>query len=49
VLLAAALPAGAADVVDGGHDWPTWLRLWNLFLDRFALRPGLAFPRTRGV
>ena len=33
-LLAAALPPGAVDVVDGGHDWPAWLRLWERFLDR---------------
>ena len=36
-LLAAALPAGSVDVIDGGHDWPTWSRLWENFLDlRFA-------------
>jgi pimeloyl-ACP methyl ester carboxylesterase len=32
-LLAAALPAGAVDVIAGGHDWPTWSRLWENFLD----------------
>lgn len=32
-LLAATLPAGAVDVIDGGHDWPTWVRLWENFLD----------------
>jgi pimeloyl-ACP methyl ester carboxylesterase len=36
-LLAAALPAGSVDVIDGGHDWSTWSRLWENFLDsRFA-------------
>jgi pimeloyl-ACP methyl ester carboxylesterase len=36
-VLAAALPAGDVDRVDGGHDWPTWRRLWDNFLDaRFA-------------
>ncbi len=35
-LLADALPEGASDIVDGGHDWSTWLSLWELFLDRFA-------------
>jgi pimeloyl-ACP methyl ester carboxylesterase len=36
-LLAAALPADSVDVIDGGHDWPTWSRLWENFLDsRFA-------------
>jgi pimeloyl-ACP methyl ester carboxylesterase len=32
-LLAAELPAGAVDVIPGGHDWPTWSRLWENFLD----------------
>jgi pimeloyl-ACP methyl ester carboxylesterase len=32
-LLAAALPAGSVDVIDGGHDWPTWALLWENFLD----------------
>ena len=36
-VLAAALPAADVDRVDGGHDWPTWRRLWDNFLDaRFA-------------
>ena len=32
-LLADSLPAGAVDVIEGGHDWPTWSRLWENFLD----------------
>jgi pimeloyl-ACP methyl ester carboxylesterase len=32
-LLAATLPADAVDVIPGGHDWPTWSRLWENFLD----------------
>jgi pimeloyl-ACP methyl ester carboxylesterase len=36
-LMAEALPAGAVDVVPGGHDWRTWTVLWENFLDsRFA-------------
>jgi hypothetical protein len=36
-LLAAALPADAVDVIAGGHEWPTWVGLWENFLDtRFA-------------
>jgi pimeloyl-ACP methyl ester carboxylesterase len=36
-ILAATLPAAAVDVIAGGHDWPTWSRLWENFLDsRFA-------------
>jgi pimeloyl-ACP methyl ester carboxylesterase len=32
-LLAAALPADSVDVIAGGHEWPTWTRLWENFLD----------------
>ena len=32
-LLAAALPSECVVVVPGGHDWPTWLALWENFLD----------------
>jgi pimeloyl-ACP methyl ester carboxylesterase len=32
-LMAAALPANRVDVITGGHEWPTWLELWENFLD----------------
>jgi len=32
-LLAAALPPEAVAVLPGGHDWGTWARLWENFLD----------------
>jgi enterochelin esterase-like enzyme len=32
-MLAAALPPGRVEVVAGGHEWPTWLNLWEKFLD----------------
>jgi pimeloyl-ACP methyl ester carboxylesterase len=32
-MLAAALPADCVEVVAGGHDWGTWLKLWEKFLD----------------
>jgi pimeloyl-ACP methyl ester carboxylesterase len=32
-LLAASLPEGCVDVIEGGHDWPTWTTLWENFLD----------------
>jgi pimeloyl-ACP methyl ester carboxylesterase len=36
-LLAETLPAESVDVIDGGHEWSTWVRLWENFLDsRFA-------------
>lgn len=37
-LLADALPPAAVRYEDGGHDWPTWQRLWEHFLDRQAGR-----------
>jgi pimeloyl-ACP methyl ester carboxylesterase len=38
-LLAGLLPQGRTIVTEGGHDWPTWRRLWRETLDRdpFAL------------
>jgi pimeloyl-ACP methyl ester carboxylesterase len=32
-LLAAELAPGEVDTVPGAHDWPTWRRLWDNFLD----------------
>ena len=32
-MLAAVLPAEWVEVVAGGHEWGTWLRLWESFLD----------------
>jgi pimeloyl-ACP methyl ester carboxylesterase len=32
-LLAATLPADSVNVIPGGHDWSTWVRLWENFLD----------------
>ena len=32
-LMAATLPPACVDVVGGGHEWSTWLRLWENFLD----------------
>lgn len=43
-LFADALPQGASDIVTGGHDWGTWLRLWELFLDRIAKPPAAHAP-----
>lgn len=38
-LMAAALTAESVDTVAGGHDWPTWRRLWENFLDARFARP----------
>jgi enterochelin esterase-like enzyme len=32
-LLAGALPPDSVDVVAGGHEWRTWSKLWENFLD----------------
>ena len=32
-LLAATLPADSVDAIAGGHEWSTWIRLWENFLD----------------
>jgi hypothetical protein len=32
-LMAAALPLECVDVIDGGHEWSTWRKLWENFLD----------------
>jgi pimeloyl-ACP methyl ester carboxylesterase len=32
-LLAGKLPADAVDVIAGGHEWRTWTKLWENFLD----------------
>ena len=31
-LLAQRLPAARVSTVAGGHDWPTWLKLWKIML-----------------
>jgi pimeloyl-ACP methyl ester carboxylesterase len=31
-LLAETLPSDSVDVIAGGHEWSTWLRLWENFL-----------------
>ena len=33
-LMAQLLPPQRVELTDGGHDWPSWRRLWNNFLDR---------------
>ncbi|HMD72628.1 MAG TPA: alpha/beta fold hydrolase [Steroidobacteraceae bacterium] len=32
-LMAAALPPAACTIIDGAHDWGTWRRLWEVFLE----------------
>jgi pimeloyl-ACP methyl ester carboxylesterase len=35
-LLAAELSAADVVLLDGGHDWPTWRKLWDNFLDTWT-------------
>jgi len=44
-LLADTLPAGRAIVTEGGHDWPTWSRLWRETLDRDPFALAAATPK----
>lgn len=37
LLLAQQLPEGQVMAARGGHDWPTWLMLWERWLDRGVL------------
>lgn len=43
--IADCFPAHARHVVEGGHDWPAWQKLWENFLDN-ALDTG-CFPNTK--
>jgi pimeloyl-ACP methyl ester carboxylesterase len=42
--LASLMPPEQVIIIDGGHDWTTWTKLWNLFLDRniFSIKPHYA-------
>ncbi len=44
-LLAANLPPGQVVVTEGGHDWPTWERLWEEILTRVPWQ----VPRSSGT
>jgi pimeloyl-ACP methyl ester carboxylesterase len=35
--MAQYLPSGQVFEIDGGHDWQTWTKLWNLILDRIVI------------
>jgi hypothetical protein len=39
--LASLMPLEQVIVIDGGHDWTTWTKLWKMFLDRniFSVKP----------
>jgi pimeloyl-ACP methyl ester carboxylesterase len=43
--MAQVFDPAAIDVLPGGHDWPTWRRLWDNFLDRNGWRFGTTVSR----
>ncbi len=49
-LLAQRLPNERVEAIAGGHDWATWIALWNRLLDRgiFIHRPGEADKTIAG-
>ncbi len=47
-MLATLLPSERADAIPGAHDWPTWGRLWERFLDRVPLCGNAAGRRLTG-
>jgi pimeloyl-ACP methyl ester carboxylesterase len=50
-LLASVVPPARRFVVDGAHDWSTWLALWRAFLGRQQRRwrSGAPAPERRGI
>jgi pimeloyl-ACP methyl ester carboxylesterase len=38
-LLASLLPPAQVIAIDGGHDWSTWKKLWDRFLDQNIFEP----------
>ena len=46
-LLAARLPADRVATAEGGHDWPTWTRLWETILRASALRAAVMWAALR--
>jgi pimeloyl-ACP methyl ester carboxylesterase len=37
-LLARSLPPACCLMLEGGHEWPVWRRLWDNFLERYLIR-----------
>ena len=46
-MLAERLPAAQVATIPGGHDWTTWLRLWQHLLDRDLFSCGKNVARER--
>jgi pimeloyl-ACP methyl ester carboxylesterase len=40
IVLAERLPGRRVATVEGGHDWPTWINLWNKLLEQDLFLPG---------
>jgi pimeloyl-ACP methyl ester carboxylesterase len=39
MMLAERLPGRRVAIVEGGHDWPTWVNLWNKLLEQDLFLP----------
>lgn len=39
IMLAERLPSRRVATVEGGHDWPTWVNLWNKLLEQDLFLP----------
>ena len=37
-MMAQLLPPQRVELIDGGHDWPSWRTMWTNFLDRHGAR-----------
>jgi len=44
-LLASVMSETSVEVVEGGHAWPVWARLWDRFLDRNLVGVGMSDRR----
>jgi pimeloyl-ACP methyl ester carboxylesterase len=40
IMLSERLPGRRVATVEGGHDWPTWVDLWNKLLEQDLFLPG---------
>jgi hypothetical protein len=45
-LLAEVLPPEHVVAIEGGHNWTTWKKLWNIILDKIAFRKPAAPSQT---
>ena len=46
LLLGECLPPYRIAAIPGGHEWPTWITLWQLLLDRGLFAHGFDVPQS---